>query len=102
MELVMPNNYVVLEEEEMMYLDGGEIATATVLGIISAAVAAGGAAYGAGLAAGTRVYYAGLRNSQYQKIKWQVRAAALVVGNVWGGIFMTGFKNAFYAKVTGK
>ncbi|AER18172.1 hypothetical protein [Streptococcus suis] len=43
MELVMPNNYVVLEEEEMMYLDGGEIATA-----------------------------------------------------------MTGFENAFYAKVTGK
>ncbi|WP_029186453.1 hypothetical protein [Streptococcus suis] len=24
MELVMPNNYVVLEEEEMMYLDGGD------------------------------------------------------------------------------
>ena len=23
MELVLPNNYVVLEEEEMMYLDGG-------------------------------------------------------------------------------
>ncbi|MFX3897768.1 hypothetical protein ACJBU5_11420 [Streptococcus suis] len=44
MELVMPNNNVVLEEEEMMYLDGGEIATATVLGIISTAVSAGGAA----------------------------------------------------------
>lgn len=24
MELVMPNNYVILEEEEMMYLDGGD------------------------------------------------------------------------------
>ncbi|CAG5680528.1 Uncharacterised protein [Streptococcus pneumoniae] len=23
MELVLPNNYVALEEEEMMYLDGG-------------------------------------------------------------------------------
>lgn len=23
MELVLPNNYVVLEQEEMMYLDGG-------------------------------------------------------------------------------
>lgn len=30
MELVMPNNYVVLEEEEMMYLDGGW--SASVLG----------------------------------------------------------------------
>ncbi|WP_155969696.1 hypothetical protein [Streptococcus ruminantium] len=24
MELVLPNNYVALEEEEMMYLDGGD------------------------------------------------------------------------------
>lgn len=24
MELVLPNNYVALDEEEMMYLDGGE------------------------------------------------------------------------------
>ncbi|CMX59507.1 Uncharacterised protein [Streptococcus pneumoniae] len=23
MELVLPNNYVVIEQEEMMYLDGG-------------------------------------------------------------------------------
>lgn len=23
MELVLPNNYVVIEEEEMMYLEGG-------------------------------------------------------------------------------
>ncbi|MDS9337025.1 Membrane protein [Streptococcus pneumoniae] len=23
MELVLPNNYVVIDEEEMMYLDGG-------------------------------------------------------------------------------
>ena len=25
MELVLPNNYVVLEQEEMMYLDGGGV-----------------------------------------------------------------------------
>ncbi|OZS28858.1 argininosuccinate lyase, partial [Streptococcus pneumoniae] len=25
MELVLPNNYVVIDEEEMMYLDGGAI-----------------------------------------------------------------------------
>ncbi len=24
MELVLPNNYVVIDEEEMMYLDGGD------------------------------------------------------------------------------
>ena len=35
MELVMPNNYVVLEEEEMMYLDGGDLGLSAVLGIVS-------------------------------------------------------------------
>ncbi|MDS9338904.1 SPH_0227 family bacteriocin-like peptide, partial [Streptococcus pneumoniae] len=25
MELVLPNNYVVIDEEEMMYLDGGGV-----------------------------------------------------------------------------
>ncbi|HEU4020843.1 TPA: argininosuccinate lyase, partial [Streptococcus pneumoniae] len=25
MELVLPNNYVALEQEEMMYLDGGGV-----------------------------------------------------------------------------
>lgn len=27
MELVLPNNYVVIDEEEMMYLDGGAYLT---------------------------------------------------------------------------
>lgn len=102
MELVMPNNYVVLEEEEMMYLDGGDLGLSAVLGIVSGVIAMGGAAYGAGTAAGTRAYYAGLRNSEYQRIKWHIRAFAVATGHVFGAVFMSGFENAFYAKVTGR
>lgn len=48
MELVLPNNYVVLNQEEMMYLDGGEFyvpkwaITGAITGAAYAALAAGG------------------------------------------------------------
>ena len=34
MELVLPNNYVEVEEEEMMYLDGGWVYRGAVAGLI--------------------------------------------------------------------
>ncbi|VIW58905.1 SPH_0224 family bacteriocin-like peptide [Streptococcus pneumoniae] len=47
MELVLPNNYVVLEQEEMMYLDGGfsipRWPVATVINIAFNGVLGGGA-----------------------------------------------------------
>ncbi|SNE58696.1 Uncharacterised protein [Streptococcus pneumoniae] len=48
MELVLPNNYVVIDEEEMMYLDGGAIyiprwaITGAITGAAYAALAAAG------------------------------------------------------------
>ena len=48
MELVLPNNYVVLNQEEMMYLDGGEFyvpnwaITGAITGAAYAALAAAG------------------------------------------------------------
>lgn len=102
MELVLPNHYVALEQEEMMYLEGGDLGISAVLGTVSGVIAMGGAIYGAGTAATTRAYYAGLRNSEYQRIKWQIRAFAVVLGHAFGVAFMTGFENAFYAKVTGQ
>ena len=48
MELVLPNNYVALEQEEMMYLDGGAIyipkwaITGAITGAAYAALAAAG------------------------------------------------------------
>lgn len=44
----------------------------------------------------------GLRNKRYHQIKWRVRAFAVASGHVFGVAFMTGFENAFYAKVTGR
>ncbi|HEU6870119.1 Membrane protein [Streptococcus pneumoniae] len=47
MELVLPNNYVVLEQEEMMYLDGGfsipRWPVATAINIVFNGVLGGGA-----------------------------------------------------------
>jgi hypothetical protein len=97
-ELLLPNQYVDVTDQEMEYVDGG-VAIATILGIVTAVIAASGATYGAGRVAGERAYYAGLRNSTYQKWKWQIRAAAVGVGGVAGGIFMLGFENKFYSMI---
>ena len=40
MELVLPNNYVALDEEEMMYLDGGGPNIKALLGVPAVAFAA--------------------------------------------------------------
>jgi hypothetical protein len=69
-----------------------------VLGIIAAVIAVGGAYSAMGRTAGERVYHAGLRNAEYQKIKWQVRAGVIgFCGVVGGPIFMTNFENKFYS-----
>ncbi|MFA9414537.1 MULTISPECIES: argininosuccinate lyase [unclassified Streptococcus] len=40
MELVLPNNYVALEQEEMMYLDGGDWIRDAAIGVVAATVGA--------------------------------------------------------------
>lgn len=71
-----------------------------ILAIIGAVIAVGGTYYGMGQAAGERSYWAGLRNAEYQRVKWQVRLAAMApLGTVGGQIFMTGFENKFYSMV---
>ncbi|MDQ8766681.1 hypothetical protein RFG22_02865 [Streptococcus ruminantium] len=40
MELVLPNNYVALEEEEMMYLDGGDWIRDAAIAVVAGAVGA--------------------------------------------------------------
>lgn len=69
-----------------------------IIAIVGAVIAVGGTYYGMGQAAGERSYWAGLRNAEYQQIKWQVRIAAMApLGTVGGQIFMTGFENKFYS-----
>lgn len=100
MELVLPNNYIVIEQEEMMYLDGGE--PLSVSAIVTMALAIGGASYSTGYVLGERVYYAGYTNADYQKNKWLIRAAFAPAFGGLGAIVLLGFENRFYALVSGK
>lgn len=71
-----------------------------VIAIIGAVILAGGTAYAMGEKAALRCYHAGLRNGEWQNVKWQARAAAVgMIGPVGGGIFITGFENKFYSLV---
>ncbi len=98
--LVMPSNYAVMSEDEMMYVDGG-ITIEAVCSIIGAAIALGGASYAAGQAVGERLYYKGINTSKkWAKYKWQARVAAIAAGgNVYGPIFIIGLENKLYSKM---
>lgn len=98
--LVMPNNYVVMDQEEMTYVDGG-IAVTTILAIVGTALAAGGACYGAGTVVGERLYHAGMTSTEWKKYKWQVRYLTTCYG-VFGISFMLGLENKFYSKLESK
>lgn len=92
--LVMPKNYVVMNEEEMTYVEGG-ITIEAVCAIICTTIAVNGAFYGAGMACGERLYYAGITTQRkWSKYKWQARAIAIRLG---GGIFMLGLENKLYS-----
>ena len=80
--------------------DSAETRVAPFLAIIAAVIAAGGTAHAMGTEAAKRSYYAGLRNTEYQSIKWNVRAFAVgLIGPVLGITFMVGFENQFYLMV---
>lgn len=95
--LEMPVSYVSIADDEFDEVDGGAV---PVIAIIGAVIAAGGAAYTMGQVAGERSYYAGLRNPEYQSIKWSVRGSVIgFLGVPLGGIFMLGFENKFYSMI---
>ncbi|KJQ55159.1 hypothetical protein [Microbacterium sp. SA39] len=101
--LERPAGYLDLLDEEFDDIDGG-ITWGAVAAIVTTAVAAGGATYAVGQAAGERAYHAGLRNSYYQQVKWQVRGTVVgfassigLVGTIAGALVMTGFENKFYS-----
>jgi hypothetical protein len=86
--------------EELGSVDRETRAAVAVIPVITAVILAGGAAYAMGQKAAERLYYMGLRNPQWQRVKWQVRTTALgMLGPVGGPIFMTGFENKFYSMV---
>lgn len=94
--LVMPSSYAVMDEEEMMYVEGG-ITVEAVVGIITVALAAGGSVYGAGQVAGGRLYYAGINTQKkWAKYKWTARAIAISL-SVGGTIFILGLENKLYS-----
>lgn len=94
--LELPSGFAPVADDELDTLDGGT----PVIAIVGAVIAAGGAAYGMGQVAGQRSYYAGLRNPEYQTIKWNVRGFVLgTLGAPLGGVFMIGFENQFYSMI---
>lgn len=95
--LVMPSNYAVMYEDEMIYVDGG-ITVEGVCAIIGAVIAVGGATYGAGQVCGERLYYAGVNTSKkWKKYKWAARATAISLQPALGSIFMIGLENKLYS-----
>lgn len=97
--LIMPSNYAVMSEEEMMYTEGGSITLGTVSTIIGTAIAAYGAGYATGAAIATKCYHAGLTPKKYKKWKWQIRAFICnpFAGGTLGIATMLGFENTFYS-----
>ncbi|HEL1842675.1 TPA: hypothetical protein TX081_000870 [Streptococcus suis] len=98
MELVMPNNYVVLEEEEMMYLGGGWSASvlgnnlwgaakkfAVVFSVVNAMAKSLGYVNAGALAAlkGSFSFIVG-------KISWAIGKFVGIIGGFWTG-FLAGF-----------
>ncbi|WP_460802799.1 hypothetical protein [Microbacterium sp. GXF6406] len=101
--LERPSEYLDLFDEELDEIDGG-ITIGAVTAIVGTAIGTFGATYAAGQVAGERAYYAGLRNSYYQQIKWQVRSAVVglsssigLAGTALGATVMLGFENKFYS-----
>ncbi len=93
--LVMPSNYVVMDEEEMTYVEGGSGA----LGAIVSAIAIGGATYGAGQVCGERIYYMGITTrAKWKKYKVPARLLAIRIGGIGpGAVFMLGLENKLYS-----
>lgn len=84
MELVLPNNYVALQQEEMMYLDGGAIYVPGWMitsAITGAAPAALGAAAGGGLQLVLASY--GLRSAFMAGIVKGLGVLGIHIGNAF-------------------
>lgn len=91
--LVMPSSYAVMDEEEMMYVEGGE----SVVVALTAAITAAGASYNAAYHAGERMGYR-FSKKQYKKVKWPLRVACVAyMGAIPAGIALCGFENGFYS-----
>jgi len=95
--MVLPSRYVVVDQNEMEYIDGGMTSFA-VLGVIATAVTTGVGMYNLAEKAGERVYYMGLTNVEYQSMKWYLRAGVMgLFGVIWGPVVLLGFENGFYS-----
>lgn len=91
----LPKDCKMLSEDELAKIVGG-IAVSTIIELI---IAAGGLTYAAGYEAGKSAYYKGLRNDEYQRIKWDLRWAVLSLPggtSIVAGIVLWGFQNGFY------
>lgn len=101
--MVMPGTYSVLENDEMMYLDGGEpISISALVGLV---MAVGGAGYGGGYAAGTRVAWMSSKkdvSNWYQSNKWPIRGVMVMGFGILGGITMLGFENGLYTTLSSR
>ncbi len=103
MEMVLPYRYADLTAQEMTRTEGSALTTVSVIGIIAGCVTIGRGIYASGEYAGSKLYYAGYTNKQYQSQKWFVRAGVVgTFGLIVGSLLMAGFENKFYSLVTGR
>ncbi len=93
--LVMPSSYAVMDEDEMMYLEGG-VAVSTLVAIVGTAIAAGGTTYGAGRVVGKNLYYKGIDTKSELRWATAVASTALIPMGVAGPIFILGMQNQIY------
>ncbi|MGK9148034.1 hypothetical protein KXS11_10455 [Plantibacter flavus] len=91
---VQPTSVVAMAESNAS--DSDAETRVAWLAIVTAVIAAGGAADYMGQQAAVKMYHAGLRSAEYQQIKWPMRVAvANLLTPVFGGIFMVAFENKF-------
>lgn len=94
--LVMPSSYAVMDEDEMMYLEGGVTVT-TVCAVITAAIAGARATYALGQAVGKKLYYKGIDTRS--ELTWAsaiAMSSALVCGLALATLFTLGMQNQIY------
>lgn len=104
LSLNLPAQYVDIEQEEMMYLDGGLALSAAA--VVKLIISAGGIAYGAAYAVGTRVGWMDTKKgvtSWYNSNKWGIRSALIIGGGLFlGGIALLGFENGLYSTLNSR
>ena len=97
MAFVMPKGYVSMDEEEMMYVDGG-IAASEVSSIIQTVSNFWTGSYDVGVKVGKAIFYRGVdTHEKWEKYKWQITAGVTAVIGYYSAACMLGMSNQIHS-----